>query len=141
MSIHVHSWPCSQVAAGQNELTCNAGTSSVRCQELLDLRTQVSRCPCVSNCISQSTRLLTSSHSLEISYCVKHCQNLPSWFPFIPFLLHLSYVEVWENQPHLALGDVLLTGRLVTNQMVSLGQGILEALAGYVGKPDNSLSV
>lgn len=70
-----------------------------------------------------------------MSYRVKHCQNLPSWFPFIPFLLHLSYVEVWENQPHLALGDVLLT------QMVSLGQGILEALAGYVGKPDNSLSV
>lgn len=76
-----------------------------------------------------------------MSYGVKHCQNLPSWFPFIPFLLHLSYVEVWENQPHLGLGDVLLTGRLVTNQMVSLGQGILEALAGYVGKPDNSLSV
>ena len=57
MSIHVHSWPCSQVAAGQNELTCNAGTSSVRCQELLDLRTQVSLCKQLYKPVDQTAYL------------------------------------------------------------------------------------
>ena len=69
---------------------------------------------------------------------VKLCQTVSYGFPFIPFLLHSS-VKVWNLRPDFALGDVLFTGRLVTDQMVSLGHGILEALAGYVGKPANSL--